>query len=192
VFNLERWVDQGLGELCVRKDAPSPADEPCLDSSDWRFLTCVRSLATATAYYDTRFHQLFPDIPQWERLLTCTSAIPGYLRLFSQVVGYRCAYQGRILLQGDMYLTKRHLCFYSSHFGTTVSSIHQFIHVLPHSCFQQIHIPLGNITKVEKRYTAKIFPNAIAVETTGEAYLFASLMNRDETWRLLEALRSFT
>jgi hypothetical protein len=75
MFNLKHWVDQGLGELCVREDAPSLAEEPHLEKSDWRFLTRVRSLANADPRSNVNFHRVFPDIPQWERLLTCRSEI---------------------------------------------------------------------------------------------------------------------
>jgi hypothetical protein len=121
MFQLKHWVDQGLGELCVRDDAPSLAEEPRLEKSDLRFLARVRSMAVTGTRDDAGFHRMFPDIPQWERLLNCKLGIRGHRRLLSHVAGYRCAYQGRILLQGFVYFTKRHLCFYSSVFGTTVS-----------------------------------------------------------------------
>jgi hypothetical protein len=75
MFDLKHWVDQGLGELCVREDAPSPAEEPRLEPSDWRFLTHVRSLANADVLSNVNFHRLFPKVPQWERLLTCRFGI---------------------------------------------------------------------------------------------------------------------
>jgi hypothetical protein len=56
----------------------------------------------------------------------------------------------------------------------------------------QIVIRFEDITaKVERRSIAKIFPTALAIEDAHKTYVFASLMHRDETWKLLDDLRSF-
>jgi hypothetical protein len=90
-----------------------------------------------------------------------------------------------------MYITKHRLCFKSVFLRAPVDYTIP-PHILPCSYSVQIIIRFEDIiTKVEKRSIAKIFPTALAIEDAHKTYVFASLMHQDETWKLLEDLRSF-
>jgi hypothetical protein len=76
-FNRSDWVNQGLGELCVRKDAPNLAEADRLKNTDMLLLTRIRHLCDATESDNTDFHQTFPKIPGQERLLACELKCKG-------------------------------------------------------------------------------------------------------------------
>jgi hypothetical protein len=69
---IQDWIDQGLGELSVRKDPPSLVEAQSMEKSDLLFLARVRPLALASNEDDAHFHWRFGDrVPKNERLLTC-------------------------------------------------------------------------------------------------------------------------
>ena len=74
---------------------------------------------------------------------------------------FSCAYQGRILLHGRLYVLQRTLCFYSNIFGHETRKI----------------VPLASITAVRKRNTLAVIPTAIEIALAGEEkVVFASFL----------------
>ena len=104
---------------------------------------------------NTDFHALFKDVglnPN-ERL----------------IVDHSCALSRDILLQGRMYISDQHLCFYSNILGWVSTVI----------------IPFNEIVQIEKKTTAGIFPNGIVIDTLHTKYIFASFISRDATFDLI-------
>ena len=104
---------------------------------------------------NTEFHALFKDLglnPN-ERL----------------IVDHSCALSRDILLQGRMYISDQHLCFYSNILGWVSTVI----------------IPFNEIVQIEKKTTAGIFPNGIVIDTLHTKYIFASFISRDATFDLI-------
>ncbi|AET41450.1 GRAM and VASt domain-containing protein Ecym_8163 [Eremothecium cymbalariae DBVPG len=101
------------------------------------------------------FHGLFKD----------TEISPGE-KLLSD---FSCALSKDILLQGRLYVSSEHICFYSNILG--------YVSV--------VVIPLGEVVQIEKKNTAAIFPNAIAIHTLQKKYVFASFMSRDTAFDLI-------
>ena len=53
----------------------------------------------------------------------------------------------------------------------------------------QLQIPVRSVTKITKEKTAKIIPNAVGVCTEDEVkHIFASLLSRDTTFKLMTRL----
>lgn len=46
-------------------------------------------------------------------------------------------------------------------------------------------IPITTVVKITKERTAKIFPNAVGIVTQSERHVFASLISRDTTFKLM-------
>lgn len=80
-----------------------------------------------------------------------------------------CALSRDILLQGKLFIAEEHLCFYSNILGWTSTVV----------------IAYKDIDQIEKKTTAGIFHNAIAIDTPDAKYLFASFLSRDSTFDLL-------
>lgn len=78
---------------------------------------------------------------------------------------YSCALQKEILVQGRLYISDAHICFNSNILGWVTNFV----------------IPFSEVIQIEKRNTAGLFPNAIAVQTLHSKNLFCSLLNRDGT-----------
>lgn len=104
---------------------------------------------------NTEFHNLFKD-----------SGISPDEKL---IVNYSCALSRDILLQGRIYISNQHLCFYSNILGWVSSVI----------------IPFKEIVQIEKKTTAGIFPNGIVIDTLHSKYIFASFISRDSTFDLI-------
>ncbi|KAK4515523.1 carboxy methyl transferase for protein phosphatase 2A [Mucor velutinosus] len=79
---------------------------------------------------------------------------------------YKCALQKEILLQGHLYVSENHVCFKSNIFGWVTNLV----------------INLTEITRVEKRMTAKIIPNGILIATNTSTHIFASFLSRDQAY----------
>ncbi|AGO12762.1 AaceriADR294Cp [[Ashbya] aceris (nom. inval.)] len=109
----------------------------------------------ASARKNFDFHSLFKDteVSPSEKLLT----------------DYSCAWSKDILLQGRLYISTEHICFYSNILG--------YVSV--------VVIPLKEVVQIEKKNTAGIFPNAIAIHTLQKKYVFASFISRDTTFDLI-------
>ncbi|CAL8111782.1 unnamed protein product [Orchesella dallaii] len=82
---------------------------------------------------------------------------------------YSCALVADILLQGFLYITENYFAFYSNVFGYVT----------------KVLIPVCSVVRITKERTAKIFPNAVGVCTRTEKHVFASLISRDTTFKLM-------
>lgn len=85
------------------------------------------------------------------------------------IIDHSCALSRDILLQGRMYISDQHLCFYSNILGWVSTVI----------------IPFNEIVQIEKKTTAGIFPNGIVIDTLHTKYIFASFIARDATFDLI-------
>ncbi|XP_076150227.1 GRAM domain-containing protein 2B [Alosa pseudoharengus] len=97
--------------------------------------------------HNKTFHKIFPDIPEEEDL---THA-------------FTCSLQKEVLYHGKLYVSRHHICFYSSVLLKVTKVI----------------IEVESIQTVRKKNTAKVLPNALSIITNnGDKYLFVSLRNR--------------
>lgn len=85
---------------------------------------------------------------------------------------FACALSREILLQGRIYLTEQSVCFNSNLLGWVTSLV----------------IPFDEITRIDKKSTAGLFPNGISVETKDAKHNFASFLSRDVTYDLLRTV----
>ncbi|SMN19713.1 similar to Saccharomyces cerevisiae YHR080C Protein of unknown function that may interact with ribosomes, based on co-purification experiments [Maudiozyma saulgeensis] len=104
---------------------------------------------------NTDFHNLFNDV--------------GLNPNEKLIIDHSCALSRDILLQGRMYISDQHLCFYSNILGWVSTVI----------------IPFNEIVQIEKKTTAGIFPNGIVIDTLHTKYVFASFISRDATFDLI-------
>ena len=104
---------------------------------------------------NTEFHALFNDA--------------GLNPNEKLIIDHSCALSRDILLQGRMYISDQHLCFYSNILGWVSTVI----------------IPFNEIVQIEKKTTAGIFPNGIVIDTLHTKYIFASFIARDATFDLI-------
>jgi hypothetical protein len=82
---------------------------------------------------------------------------------------YSAALQRDILLHGRLYVSEGHVCFSSNILGWVTNLV----------------ISFDEVTAVEKKSTAMIFPNAIVISTLNARNTFASFVARDSTYELL-------
>lgn len=115
----------------------------------------LRDIEYATEKKNNEFHNLFKD-----------SKLNANERL---IADYSCALSRDILLQGRMYISNQHVCFYSNILGWVNS----------------ITIPFREIIQIGKKATAGIFPNGIVIDTLHTKYVFASFLTRDATFNLI-------
>ncbi|KAK6505757.1 hypothetical protein TWF481_007649 [Arthrobotrys musiformis] len=111
------------------------------------------TFAPATTRRNRDFHTLFKTVPQDDNLIE----------------DYGCALQKEILLQGRMYVSSGHICFYSNIFGWTTTLV----------------ISFDEIVAVERRMTALVIPNGIMIQTLHAKNVFASFISRDSTYDLI-------
>jgi len=52
-------------------------------------------------------------------------------------------------------------------------------------------IPIATIEEITKERTAKIIPNAVGVSTSTDKHVFASLISRDTTYKLMHKMWKF-
>jgi hypothetical protein len=109
--------------------------------------------AVASAKRNKDFHQLFRSVPDDDLLIE----------------DYSAALQRDILLQGRLYVSEGHVCFYSNIVGWVTTLV----------------ISFDEVVSVEKKNTAVIFPNAIVIQTLHARNVFASFVTRDTTYDLL-------
>lgn len=84
-------------------------------------------------------------------------------------VDFSCAFVSDILLQGFLYITNRHIAFYSNVFGYITKLL----------------IPITSVARISKEKTVKIIPNAIAVATIDERHVFSSFLSREAAYQLM-------
>lgn len=82
---------------------------------------------------------------------------------------FACALQKEILVQGRLYLSTFHISFKANILGWVTNVI----------------IPLKEIVRLEKKNTAGVFPNALAIQTLHAKYTFSSFISRDSTFELI-------
>ncbi|KAK6335846.1 hypothetical protein TWF730_003221 [Orbilia blumenaviensis] len=111
------------------------------------------TFAPATTRRNRDFHSLFKTVPQEDNLIE----------------DYGCALQKEILLQGRMYVSSGHICFYSNIFGWTTTLV----------------ISFDEIVAIERRMTALVIPNGIMIQTLHAKNVFASFISRDSTYDLI-------
>ncbi|XP_053693830.1 GRAM domain-containing protein 2B-like [Sabethes cyaneus] len=82
---------------------------------------------------------------------------------------FSCALVSDILLQGHLYITQNYFAFYSNVFGYVTKLL----------------IPTVSVIKISKEKTAKMFPNAVGVQTCDDRHVFGSFMSREAAYRLM-------
>ncbi|ELU44210.1 GRAM domain-containing protein [Rhizoctonia solani AG-1 IA] len=130
----------------------------------------IPGFVVASSKRNADFHELFPNIPEGDYLvqgeyIQCFGALWRFrLIVRSGRTDYGCAWHREILVQGRLYISENHLCFY-------------------------LTIPFLDITGIEKRMTAYVIPNAILITTFGGTeYTFASFLTRDTVYDLMQSL----
>ncbi|KAL7669148.1 hypothetical protein ACOME3_009814 [Neoechinorhynchus agilis] len=108
--------------------------------------------------YKTRaeyFKKIFSELPKDEML----------------IVDYSCALQRDILVQGRMYLSSDHICFYGNIIIWETA---------------RVCLPYKDIVAITKEKTAMVIPNAIEIRMKdGKKYFFASFTSRDKTYLMM-------
>jgi hypothetical protein len=112
--------------------------------------------AVASKKRNRDFHNLFKSVPEDDYLIE----------------DYGCALQKEILLQGRLYVSEGHICFYSNILGWITTLV----------------ISFDEVMSVEKKSTALLFPNAIVIQTLHARHIFASFISRDSTYDLILGL----
>lgn len=115
----------------------------------------LQGVEYASAKKNAEFHSIFND--------TVVSPVDRLIADFS------CALSKDILIQGKLFISDRHLCFYSNILGWVKSII----------------VPFKEIVQIEQKNTAMLFRNAISVQTLHEKFLFTSFMSRDAAFDLI-------
>ncbi|RLV87931.1 Membrane-anchored lipid-binding protein LAM5 [Meyerozyma sp. JA9] len=87
---------------------------------------------------------------------------------------YACALSREILLQGRIYISEHYICFNSNLLGWVTNLV----------------IPQEDIVSFEKKSTAGLFPNGIAIETKDAKHYFASFSSRDSTFEFMRTVWS--
>lgn len=85
---------------------------------------------------------------------------------------FACALSREILLQGRIYITEHCIGFNSNLLGWVTSVV----------------IPFDDVTRIDKKSTAGLFPNGIQIETADSKHNFASFISRDSTYDLIRAV----
>lgn len=89
---------------------------------------------------------------------------------------YSCAWHNNnILVQGHMYITCHHVCFYSNLFWET-----------------KLAIKFKDITRIMKQKTALVVPNAITVTTPEKEYFFTSFLHRNNAYTVLQSVWKYS
>jgi hypothetical protein len=113
----------------------------------------VTGFAVASNRRNADFHELFKRVPDGDYLIE----------------DYGCALQREILVQGRIYISENHICFYANIF----------------SWITNLSIPIYDIVSLEKKMTAFVIPNAIQITTRTTKYTFASFLARDTAYDVI-------
>ncbi|KAK3588780.1 hypothetical protein CHS0354_011987 [Potamilus streckersoni] len=100
-----------------------------------------------------KFHKLFKSVPDEEYPIDYFS----------------CAFQGDILLHGNLYVSQSWFCFYSRIKGRG----------------RLLEIPMVKVITITREKTARFIPNAIGIQTAEAKFVFGSFIARDNTYRFL-------
>lgn len=85
---------------------------------------------------------------------------------------FSCALSREILLQGRIYISENHICFSSNLLGWVTNIV----------------LLQEDVIKIEKKSTAGLFPNGIAIETKTTKHNFASFLSRDATYDFVKTV----
>ncbi|CAO1623550.1 unnamed protein product [Parajaminaea phylloscopi] len=113
----------------------------------------ITGFAVASSKRNADFHALFPTVPDDDYLIE----------------DYGCALVREVFVQGRLYVSENHVCFFANIFGWVTN----------------IALPFSDIVSIEKRMTALIIPNAIQIATLHAKHTFSSLLSRDTTFDLM-------
>lgn len=148
------FIANGDGSLRTRAStSAAPIEVGSAEADD--ISPSLSGMKFANSKKNSEFHSLFKG-----------SDVSGEERL---IADHNCALSRDILLQGKMYISERHICFYSNILGWVSTIV----------------IPFKEIVQIEKKTTAGIFPNGIVIDTLHTKYVFASFMSRDATFDLI-------
>lgn len=108
------------------------------------------------------------------------SRVKKFRKLFGQQVTadeklinyFSCALVAEILLQGHLYISENYFSFYSNVFGYVTKLV----------------IPISTVTSITKEKTAKLFPNAIALQLSEARHVFGSFMSRETAYQLMSSI----
>ncbi|KAL3865431.1 hypothetical protein ACJMK2_042821 [Sinanodonta woodiana] len=100
-----------------------------------------------------KFHKLFKSVPVQEYPIDYFS----------------CAFQGDILLHGNLYVSQSWFCFYSRIKGRG----------------RLLEIPMDKVITITREKTARFIPNAIGIQRAEAKFVFGSFIARDSTYRFL-------
>ncbi|PWN29937.1 GRAM-domain-containing protein, partial [Jaminaea rosea] len=109
--------------------------------------------AVASSKRNSDFHALFPSVPDDDYLIE----------------DYGCALVREVFIQGRLYVSENHICFYANIFGWVTNIV----------------VPFSETVAIEKRMTALIIPNAIQIATLHAKHTFSSFITRDATYDLV-------
>lgn len=152
---LVNSVASGNDSVRTRASTSAAANERSSAELEDEAPVALSNIDFANDKKNVEFHNLFKDagISSEERL----------------IADHSCALSRDILLQGKMYISDEHICFYSNILGWVST----------------ILIAFKEIVQIEKKTTAGIFPNGIVIDTLHTKYVFASFMSRDATFDLI-------
>lgn len=147
-------LDTTNGEGSIRTRASTSVAPIEVASEDGEEII-LQGMKYANNKKNSEFHNLFKetDVSEEERL----------------IADHSCALSRDILVQGKMYISDQHICFYSNILGWVSTIV----------------IAFKEIVQIEKRTTAGIFPNGIVIDTLHTKYIFASFISRDATFDLI-------
>jgi hypothetical protein len=125
-----------------------------LEDDGWHDMGAqITGFAVASSKRNNDFHAQFPAVPEDDYLIE----------------DYGCALVREILIQGRLFISENHVCFYANIFGWVTNIV----------------MPFSEIMSVEKRMTAYVIPNAIQIATLHAKSTFASFLSRDTTYDLI-------
>lgn len=85
---------------------------------------------------------------------------------------FSCALSKEFLMQGRMYVTEHNLCFNSNLLGWVTS----------------VSVAFMDVKRIDKKFTAGLFPNGISIQTADSKHNFASFISRDATYDFLRTV----
>ncbi|CCD23848.1 Lam4p NDAI_0C01880 [Naumovozyma dairenensis CBS 421] len=146
IFNDNNNVTSEPTQRLIRNSVMIPRGNDGIKLNDIKF---------ASDKKNSEFHNFFKDtdIQSNEKLIT----------------EFTCALSKDILLQGKLYISNKHLAFYSNILGWITTVV----------------ISFQEIIQIKKKTTMGIFPNAIVIDTLNSRYTFASFVQRDTIFKLV-------
>ncbi|CAG8456018.1 7391_t:CDS:2 [Funneliformis mosseae] len=137
----------------LKKKNRQGASESIIDDSTLAESPPVGGYAPAAPRKNAEFHSLFRSVPEDDYLIN----------------DYGCALQKEILVQGRLYVSAKHVCFYANIFGWVTILV----------------IAFSDILSIEKKMTAFVIPNAVLISTLHAKHFFTSFLSRDPAFELM-------